>query len=141
MKEKDNIYSSHPCSLSIRSHNVRVGKMSFSNIDVKFLLMLKFLLLATEKEFFVLPDSRAQPRSQGPFSTSRSRERILGTRLSMALVCTLISIGDVINIFAIRRTSLEIDHFTTVSLVAWPLNGSEAGGDLAFIETSLFFLC
>ena len=59
----------------------------------------------------------------------------------MALVCTsLISIGDVINIFAIRRTSLEIDHFTVVSLVAWPWNESEGGGDLALIETSLL-LC
>ena len=34
-----------------------------------------------------------------------------------------------------------IDHFTVVSLVAWPLNESEAGGDLALIETSLIFLC
>ena len=34
-----------------------------------------------------------------------------------------------------------IDHFTVVSLVAWPLNESEAGGDLALIETSLLFLC
>ena len=33
-----------------------------------------------------------------------------------------------------------IDQFTVVCLVAWPLNESEAGGDLALIETSLFFL-
>ena len=26
-------------------------------------------------------------------------------------------------------------------LVAWPLNESEAGGELALIETSLLFLC
>ena len=32
-----------------------------------------------------------------------------------------------------------IDDFTVVSLVAWPLNESEAGGDLALIETSLLF--
>ena len=30
-----------------------------------------------------------------------------------------------------------IDHFTVVGLVAWPLNGSEAGGDLVLIQTSL----
>ena len=34
-----------------------------------------------------------------------------------------------------------IDHFTVVCLVAWPLNESEAGGDLILIETSLLFLC
>ena len=35
----------------------------------------------------------------------------------------------------------EIDHFTVVCLVAWPLNESEAGVDLALIETSLLFIC
>ena len=34
-----------------------------------------------------------------------------------------------------------IDHCTVVCLVAWPLNESEAGGDLVLIETSLLFLC
>ena len=34
-----------------------------------------------------------------------------------------------------------IDHFTVVSSVTWPLNGSEAGGDLALIQTSVHFLC
>ena len=34
-----------------------------------------------------------------------------------------------------------IDHFTVVSLVAWPLNESEAGGDLVLRETSLLLLC
>ena len=37
--------------------------------------------------------------------------------------------------------SLEIDHFTVVCLVAGPLNESEAGIDLALIDTSLLFLC
>ena len=36
-------------------------------------------------------------------------------------------------------SSCGIDHFTVVCLVAWPLNESEAGGDLALIETSLLF--
>ena len=31
--------------------------------------------------------------------------------------------------------------FAAVCLVAWPLNESEAGGDLVLIETSLLFLC
>ena len=36
---------------------------------------------------------------------------------------------------------LTIDHFTVVGLVTWPLNGSEAGGDLVLIQTSLLLLC
>ena len=34
-----------------------------------------------------------------------------------------------------------IDRFTVSCLVAWPLNESEAGGDLVLIETSLLFSC
>ena len=34
----------------------------------------------------------------------------------------------------------KIDHFTVVSSVTWPLNGSEAGGDLVLIQTSLLLL-
>ena len=39
-----------------------------------------------------------------------------------------------------RLVSLQIDHFTVVCLVTWPLNGSEAGVDLVLIETSLLLL-
>ena len=35
----------------------------------------------------------------------------------------------------------EIDHFTVVCSVTWPLNGSEAEGDLVLIQTSLPLLC
>ena len=34
-----------------------------------------------------------------------------------------------------------IDHYTVVGLVTWPLNGSEAGGDLVLIKTSMLLLC
>ena len=34
----------------------------------------------------------------------------------------------------------EIDHFTVICSVTWPLNGSEAGGDLALIKTSPFVM-
>ena len=34
-----------------------------------------------------------------------------------------------------------IDRFTVVGLVTWPLNDSEAGGDLVLIQTSLLLLC
>ena len=34
-----------------------------------------------------------------------------------------------------------IDHFTVVCSVSWPLNGSEAGGELALIQTSLLLFC
>ena len=39
-----------------------------------------------------------------------------------------------------RVSILSIDHFTVVYSVAWPLNGSEAGGDLVFVQTSLLLL-
>ena len=32
-------------------------------------------------------------------------------------------------------------HFTVVSLVTWHWIGSEAGGDLVLIQTSLLFIC
>ena len=35
----------------------------------------------------------------------------------------------------------EIGHFTVVCLVTWPWIGSEAGGDLVLIQTSLLFIC
>ena len=41
----------------------------------------------------------------------------------------------------VYNRSREIDHFTVVCLVAWPLNESEAGVDLDLIEPSLLFLC
>ena len=34
---------------------------------------------------------------------------------------------------------LTIEQFTVSCLVAWPLNESEAGGDLVLIETSVLF--
>ena len=43
--------------------------------------------------------------------------------------------------FASDFVFLLIDQFTVVCSVTWPLNGSEAGGDLVLIKTSLFFLC
>ena len=41
-----------------------------------------------------------------------------------------------------RKTlAFPIDHFTVVCSVTWPLHGSEAGGDLVLIQTSLLLLC
>ena len=39
------------------------------------------------------------------------------------------------------RHYTSIHHFTVVCSVTWPLNGSEAGGDLVLIQTSLLLLC
>ena len=36
---------------------------------------------------------------------------------------------------AIDAMKIRIDHFTVVCLVTWPVNESEAGVDLALIET------
>ena len=41
----------------------------------------------------------------------------------------------------VRDVVLQIDHSTVVGLETWPLNGSEAGGDLVLIQTSLLLLC
>ena len=41
----------------------------------------------------------------------------------------------------VTKMSKSIDHFTVVYSVTWPLNGSEAGGDLALIQTSLVLSC
>ena len=40
-----------------------------------------------------------------------------------------------------QLSKTRIDDFTVVCLVTWPVNESEAGVDLALIETSLLFLC
>ena len=37
--------------------------------------------------------------------------------------------------------SRTIGHFTVVYSVTWPMNGSEAAGDLVLIQTSLFLSC
>ena len=36
---------------------------------------------------------------------------------------------------------LGIAHFSVVCLVTWPCIGSEAGGDIVLIQTSLLFIC
>ena len=40
--------------------------------------------------------------------------------------------------FLKRVAARIIGHFTVVCSVTWPLNGSEAEGDLALIQISLF---
>ena len=37
--------------------------------------------------------------------------------------------------------TFQIHHFTVACLVAWPLNESEAGGDIVLLETFLLYLC
>ena len=37
--------------------------------------------------------------------------------------------------------SAKIDHRTVVCLVTWPLNDSEAEGDLVLIQISMLLLC
>ena len=40
-----------------------------------------------------------------------------------------------------RKTEHFKDHFTVVGLVTWLVNGSEVGGDLVLIQTSLLLFC
>ena len=44
------------------------------------------------------------------------------------------------NIWQEIRRCFGIGHYTVVCLVTWPMNTSEAGGDLILIQTSLLFL-
>ena len=39
------------------------------------------------------------------------------------------------------KRACQLDHFTVVGKVTWPLTGSEAGVDLVLIQTSLLLLC
>ena len=55
--------------------------------------------------------------------------------------CPIRNLSEVLWLHAFFRTSRLIDHFTVSCLVAGPLNKSEAGGDLVFLETCLFFSC
>ena len=41
----------------------------------------------------------------------------------------------------LRTFSSRMGHFTVVYSVTWPMNGSEAAGDLASIQTPLFLSC
>ena len=42
--------------------------------------------------------------------------------------------------FLAHMDAQVIDHFTVVCSVTWPCIGSEAGGDLVLIQTSLLFI-
>ena len=41
--------------------------------------------------------------------------------------------------FAVYSEKLTMGHFTVVCSVPWPLNRSEAGGNLVFLQTLLLF--
>ena len=44
-------------------------------------------------------------------------------------------------VFAGYSEALTISHFTVVCSVPWSLNGSEAGGDLVFLQILVLFTC
>ena len=44
-------------------------------------------------------------------------------------------------LFGALGSNKTIGHFTVVCLVTWPWIGSEAGGDLVLMQTSLLFIC
>ena len=76
--------------------------------------------------------------SAGKLTTgAQARENVPG------LVLVLLLIHWLTNEFQSgkRNKHAQIDHFTVVGLVTWPLNGSVAGVDLVLIQTSLLLLC
>ena len=64
-----------------------------------------------------------------------------------SIICLSLRLRQIIELLAIDKSRYFaqprpiIDHFTVVGLVTWPLNGSEAGGDLVLIQTSTLLLC
>ena len=51
------------------------------------------------------------------------------------------SAGSTVDDTLVVTTGDSIGHFTDLCSVTWPLNGSEAQGDLVLIQTSLLLLC
>ena len=68
---------------------------------------------------------------------------VMGSNPVEALIFFRLLLSNCLNwkIYCDDHTSLSIDHFTVLCLVTWPLSGSEAGGDLVLIQTSLLLLC
>ena len=52
-----------------------------------------------------------------------------------------LEVRDVTEVRVFTDLPKEIDHFTVVCSVTWPLYGSEAAGDLVLLQTSLLLLC
>ena len=60
----------------------------------------------------------------------------------IAKMITMINNNDKMIIMIMMTIAIMIiDHFTVVCSVTWPLNGSEAAGNLVLIQTSLLLLC
>ena len=62
-----------------------------------------------------------------------------GLKLTLPATLEEVSLGQTIA-FELAGVS-RIDNFTVVCSVTWPLNGSEAGGDLVLIQASLLLSC
>ena len=61
----------------------------------------------------------------------------MATAVFIMMVSVFIVVGATID----YCSTVIINARTVACLVTWPLNESEAGVDLALIETSLLFLC
>ena len=78
--------------------------------------------------------------NEQPFKTNTNRPRSISQYFNMDLILsgqTSIFGG----VFFVFKSLLGTDHFTVVCSVTWPLNGSEAGGDLVLIQTLLLLSC
>ena len=63
----------------------------------------------------------------------------------MCYLCFLVAMGDCATYVKssndVMSKTILIDHFTVVSSVTWPLNGSKVGAGLVLIQTLLLLLC
>ena len=72
-----------------------------------------------------------------PFQARRACVKVLA--MSYLLICTPVPPCD--KDLHLLNVDMSNRHFAVVCLVTWPLNGSEAGVDLALIQTSLLLSC
>ena len=85
-----------------------------------------------------IPYSKGQTSCAFQLSSISRRSNKHLTNIVIFSVCVVIH-----NKYKVLRPWIEVeinelDHFTVAYLVAWPLNESEAGGEIVLIETSAF---
>ena len=113
-----------------------VGRVSPGRIVVVLFRTKYAVPRQIKPEIFKLTTSRSQSNLRTVFSFVSCEEKGCYRIVSSGHVAR--TAGSAAVCKAMNR---PIDHFTVVCSVTWPLNGSEAGGDLVLIKTSLSLLC
>ena len=78
-------------------------------------------------------------KSANGFRLKRSWTRENATRSGLVII-SMTKKGEKSQVTQ-KIVRLTIDHFTVVCSVPWPLNRSEAGGDLVLLQAFLLYMC